>query len=378
MVLLQAAIDDSMDHLTPEELEALEAQALEASKKRAAEWPTDEKGIEDWLNSMPLLASKQPQGEATGDFEVIADLVKSTAPTERANNFKNSGNAAYSLGIKGDKTRMRHALVYYTQGLEAGSTDKSTLAALHSNRALVHLALENYGNCIQDCMHAITYIPTNVKPFYRAAQASFALGKHQQALNFIQGGRTALKSHLLVEDEKVMLNKLEKSVQQAIEDKVRQEKEKEAKAAGALSVRSALQEALSNRKLIVGPPLLDLAGYDPPEPYVDTNGRLHWPVLFLYEKHMTSDFIRDFDEATTLAFQLSEMFPTSKAAKKEAFAPWDSEREFYLSNLRVYVEGPQGRLEIKQLKTSLADIINSKTPSFTIPQIPTFFVTPKA
>jgi len=370
----QRATDDSMDHLTAEELEVLEAKALEASKKRAAEWPTDEKSIEDWLNSMPLLATKQPVGEVTGDFEVIADLVKATEPTERANNFKNSGNAAYALGQKGDKPRLRHALVYYTQGLDTGTTDRSTLAALHSNRALVHLSMENYGHCIQDCMQAVTLIPTNIKPFYRAAQASFALGKEQQALNFIQGGRTALKSHLLVEDEKKLLDKLEKSVIQAMEAKARSLKDSQEKASG---MWSSVNEAFAVRKLVIGPPLLDLAGYDPPEAYLDGAGRLHWPVLFLYEKQMTSDFIRDFDEATTLAFQLSEMFPASKTAKKEAFAPWDTAREYYLPNLCVFVEGPKGRVEIKQLKTSLADVLNNKTPSFKVPQIPTFFVVPK-
>lgn len=371
------AIDDSMDHLTPEELEILEAKALEASKRRAAEWPTDEKGIEDWLNSMPLLSTKQPEGAPTGDFEVIADLVKATGPTDRANSFKNSGNAAYSLGVKGDKTRLRHALVYYSQGLDTGTTDRGTLAALHSNRALVHLAMKNYGHCIQDCMHTITYTPNNVKPYYRAAQASFALEKYQQALNFIRGGRTALKTHMFVEDETELLNKLEKTVNQAIEESAKLLKEKEQKASSSSSKRNLVKEAIAQRKLVMEPPILDLSSYDPPEPYLDTHGRLHWPVLFLYEKHMTTDFIRDFDEATTLIFQLSEMFPASKNAKKEAFAPWDTDRSFYVSNLRVFVEGPKGRVEIKQLKISLADILNNKTPGFHIPQIPTFFVETK-
>lgn len=53
---------------------------MEEARQRTAQWPTDEKGIEDWLNTMPLLSTSVPEENA--EFSAIQDLVNETSPDE--------------------------------------------------------------------------------------------------------------------------------------------------------------------------------------------------------------------------------------------------------------------------------------------------------
>lgn len=320
----------------------------------------------------------------SAEQEMINALVEETPLDERANQFKKSGNAAFGLAKKGDQKRFSHALIYYSQALGVGSENKSTNAAIYSNRALVHLAMKNYRNCIQDCMQSINLVPTNIKPYFRAAQASLALDKFKQSLNFIAMGRQACKHHLLVEDELKAFTVLEAQVVKAkkrreIEESIAAAKrEKEQKSKNEKAEKTSL--ALKVRNITMGEALMDTSGWAAYESdiYVDENRHLHWPVLLLYEEVMQSDFIRDFHELTTFKDNLSEMFPP-----KNDFAPWDTDKKYTLKNLRLYYEtGSEEKGDVKRVEVSLtstlASVLNNRSPGFVVPSIPTFFVLTKS
>lgn len=66
---------------------------------------------------------------------------------------------------------------------------------------------------------------------------------------------------------------------------------------------------------------------------IDSNGKLHFPVLLLYDEHMTTDFIQDWQEDVTLRKALTPIFASQ--------APWDPEGDYTMQTIEVYFEADQ-------------------------------------
>jgi hypothetical protein len=64
----------------------------------------------------------------------------------------------------------------------------------------------------------------------------------------------------------------------------------------------------------------------------------------MYPTHAQSDFITHFHQETSFDDQLAQMFPSSSTSAEIPFAGWDTKREYYTSNLVVYVETRHRRL----------------------------------
>jgi hypothetical protein len=62
----------------------------------------------------------------------------------------------------------------------------------------------------------------------------------------------------------------------------------------------------------------------------DASGRLHFPVLLLYDEYMATDFIQDWEEKQTLKEQLTQVFSER--------APWDEEGKYRMDTIEVYFE----------------------------------------
>lgn len=79
---------------------------------------------------------------------------------------------------------------------------------------------------------------------------------------------------------------------------------------------------------------------------------MHTPLIFptflMYPTHAQSDFITHFHQETSLDDQLAQMFPPSSSSSSSSsgipFAEWDTKRQYYTSNLVVYVETRHRRL----------------------------------
>jgi hypothetical protein len=64
----------------------------------------------------------------------------------------------------------------------------------------------------------------------------------------------------------------------------------------------------------------------------------------MYPTHAQSDFITHFHQETSFDDQLAQMFPASPTSGGVPLPEWDTKREYYTSNLAVYVETRHRRL----------------------------------
>lgn len=71
---------------------------------------------------------------------------------------------------------------------------------------------------------------------------------------------------------------------------------------------------------------------------VTLQGKDQWPVVVLYPQHRQLDVMQGVAPDTMLVMLLAEMFPEPE--ENSAISPavhWDTEKEYYVSNLVVYV-----------------------------------------
>ena len=92
-----------------------------------------------------------------------------------AEKYKTEGNTFFS------SNKFIEALEKYTQAINLKVETKNN-AIYYSNRAYVHLKLENYGSAIQDVNMAIKIDPEFSKAYHRRALAYFSLRKYDEAL----------------------------------------------------------------------------------------------------------------------------------------------------------------------------------------------------
>lgn len=156
---------------------------LEAWRRRQFEKQVQ---IDAELNEHPLFMVSEPKpGEKMSDsVAAVQAMIDECTPEELAKNLKDSGNEAYQLG----RARWEDAIGYYTLALEKRCSDRALNAVIHSNRAQVHLSLENFGHAWSDCQEAVAFDERNIKAYFRGAKAAHALGKHGEAAAFCRRG----------------------------------------------------------------------------------------------------------------------------------------------------------------------------------------------
>lgn len=108
---------------------------------------------------------------------------------------------------------------------------------------------------------------------------------------------------------------------------------------------------------------------------VDSKGKLHFPVLLLYDEFMATDFIQDWPEDAKLSVHLRQLFNEQ--------APWDTEGIYRMDTIEVYFEADQTKLldpkeapknkhnkkYIKcELNATILDLL--KHPNHIVPQYP--------
>ncbi len=145
-----------------------------------------------------------------------------------------------------------------------------------------------------------------------------------------------------------------------------------------------VKKTLNDKGIIMGSPVYELhRGYEGNVYVHPKTLETHWPVLFLYEEHHQSDWIRDFAESQTFLDHLSYMFPEGE------HATWDVEKKYVFSQLEVYVrigestplepklaerKVPSKWLRVRQ-ETTLLKVLTHK--DYVVPQFPVFYVAVK-
>ncbi|CAK9067880.1 unnamed protein product [Durusdinium trenchii] len=263
-------------------------------------------------------------------------LYDDQTPEEVAENFRKQGNEA--MKFQASKIALMNALTFYTRGIEMECKDAKLNSVLHSNRAAVGLKMGEYLKVVDDCRHAVRLDPSNLKAWFRGAQASEAMGLAEQGLKFCQGAlKIDPKEPEVVRVQKQLQVKLESQKDAQAEMRKVDAREKDERKAKASAVESFLQL----RGCRLGPVLFDMSMYRmangglTPHPMLvgeDPDMTVEWPMLLLYDEVNQSDFVAAFDERYALEDQLQMMFPEDRHVE------WDEQGKYVWSRLAAYLE----------------------------------------
>ncbi|KAH8866849.1 Tetratricopeptide repeat protein 4 [Schistosoma japonicum] len=238
---------------------------------------------------------------------------ESDDPDTNALSYKDEGNYYYK------RKELSKAITSYTAGLRAKSSDSKLNSILYSNRALCHFYLKNYRSCIRDCKSAVALSPDYAKAYIKGLkctkinnlilgiEACLALSKFDEALELSSAGLTILPSSSELLDAQYKILRKQMEVSKEIEHKSKVDCKKEDDV-------SVDYEILKSRGIIVN---LTSDPIDMPETscskfYVDSLGKFHWPILFMYPEFGQTDFLRDVIESSTISDCLKILFDVNQ------------------------------------------------------------------
>uniref|UniRef100_A0A671RWL5 Probable proline--tRNA ligase, mitochondrial n=2 Tax=Sinocyclocheilus anshuiensis TaxID=1608454 RepID=A0A671RWL5_9TELE len=337
---------------------------------------------------VPMFMKTAPENidpEKHPDLACIQSIIHDDdrTPEEKVRGLKDEGNEYFK------EKNYKKAVVSYTEGLKKNCMDIELNAILYTNRAAAHFHLGNMRSALNDATAAKKLKPDHIKAIIRGAQCSIELHNYAGALQWCDEGLRLLPTDNKLQELRATADKQKREADRdARKAKVKAKKEQNEK--------EALLAAIKERgiKLLKTKPSqnrgsdredddgdggasraladLELEGIGSQEAtgarvYMDEQGVLHWPVLFLYPEHSQTDFISAFCENSSFMDHLAVMFG-------EELPPWDSERKYQPQNLQLFLENPEkGNLYQVDLEKSLLNILQHQrcsvkagTPSFIV------------
>uniref|UniRef100_A0A667YI62 Tetratricopeptide repeat domain 4 n=1 Tax=Myripristis murdjan TaxID=586833 RepID=A0A667YI62_9TELE len=255
-------------------------------------------------------------------------------PEEQAMSLKNEGNEYFK------EKNYKNAILSYTAGLKKNCGDQELNTVLLTNRAAAHFYLGNMRSALNDATAAKKIRPDHLKALVRGAQCCLELRNFAEAIQWCDAGLKAHPTDKKLQELRAAADKqkraAERDARKAKAQKKKTRTEKEALLA-AIKVRqhssdSEDEDGGSARGLAE----LSLDGLSSQEAtgaqvFLDPQGSLHWPVLFLYPEHQQSDFISAFCENSCFIDHLAVMFG-------EELPPWDTDRKYLPQNLQLFFE----------------------------------------
>uniref|UniRef100_A0AAG5DDU4 RNA polymerase II-associated protein 3 n=1 Tax=Anopheles atroparvus TaxID=41427 RepID=A0AAG5DDU4_ANOAO len=178
-------------------MDALESQLavrnkceqLQKSIKELYDWEQQMKSADSTVKARQVDSESKSLPPVRSDLKAIKDFYKENASTEKqdqadgetvnkklladAEILKERANKQCKLGNYQD------AIDLYTQAIKMYAGN----AVYYSNRALCHMNLEQYAECLEDCSVAIAKDPTYIKGYYRRMQAYERLGLNEKAVS---------------------------------------------------------------------------------------------------------------------------------------------------------------------------------------------------
>ena len=268
---------------TEEEFDLWWDNAVLASKRgELPTWSMEE------IDKHPLFCSdvKEDISDNPG-LLAIQDLIygQDETPESIAALFKNNGNEAMQT------KQYKHAVKFYTTGIEQNCSDLTLQSILFSNRAQGYIQMQMYPECIKDCERALTLDPKNVKAAFRGAVASEKICLPSQGLKLAIIGLVAEpdNAHLLEITERL------KAAVKAIED-------------SRTNNSTAVKDIHKLKGVLVGPSHYQYPG-DMGSVLIKDD-ELTFPMLFLYDEAHMSDWVTGASEYDTLGEHFDNMFQT--------------------------------------------------------------------
>ncbi|XP_054342195.1 tetratricopeptide repeat protein 4 isoform X3 [Pongo pygmaeus] len=305
---------------------------------------------EEEFEKVPLFMTRAPSEidpRENPDLACLQSIIfdEERSPEEQAKTYKDEGNDYFK------EKDYKKAVISYTEGLKKKCADPDLNAVLYTNRAaaqyylgaLCHLELKHFAEAVNWCDEGLQIDAKEKKLLEMRAKAD-KLKRIEQ--------RDVRKANL---KEKKERNQNE-ALLQAI--KARNIRLSEAACEDEDSASEGLGE-------------LFLDGLSTENPHgarlsLDDQGRLSWPVLFLYPEYAQSDFISAFHEDSRFIDHLMVMFGETPS--------WDLEQKYCPDNLEVYFED-EDRAELYRVpaKSTLLQVLQHQryfvkalTPAFLV------------
>ncbi|RXN35586.1 tetratricopeptide repeat 4 [Labeo rohita] len=338
----------------------------------------NESNWEEEFDKVPMFMKTAPENidpEKHPDLACIQSIIHDDdrTPEEKARGLKDEGNDYFK------EKNYKKAVVSYTEGLKKNCTDVELNAILYTNRAAAHFYLGNMRSALNDATAAKKLKPDHIKAIIRGAQCSMELRNYAGALQWCDEGLRLLPTDKKLQELRATADKQKREADRdARKAKVKAKKQQNDKEALLAAIKtepsqhrgsdSEDDDGGASRALAD----LELDGIGSQEAtgarvYMDEQGVLHWPVLFLYPEHSQTDFISAFCENSSFIDHLAVMFG-------EELPPWDSDRKYQPQNLQLFFEDPEkGHLYQVDLEKSLLNVLQHQrclvkagTPSFIV------------
>ncbi|KAG7270605.1 hypothetical protein CRUP_011521 [Coryphaenoides rupestris] len=302
----------------------------------------DEGNWEEEFDKIPLFMKNAPDVIDPKTHPQLACLQalihdEDRTPEEKATSLKNEGNAYFQ------EKNYKRAVLAYTAGLEAKCDNQDIDTILLTNRAAAEYYLGNMRSALNDLCAALKIKPDHLKALIRGAQCCTDLRSFAEAIRWCDRG---LKMHPTNGKLKELRSAADKHKREAERD-ARKAMLKEKK---DRSERETLLAAIKERGVKLRQPqrpsghgsdsedeeragALDQLSQEATgtRVFLDEQGALHWPVLFLYPEHQQSDFISAFCDSSCFIDHLAVMFG-------EELPPWDTDRKYLPQNLQLFFE----------------------------------------
>ena len=223
-------------------------------------------------------------------------------------------------------------------------------------QAAVNLVLGNNRKVIDDCEAAVRLQPSNTKAYWRGCAGCTAIGRHGEAIEWLDRGLLHDPSNARFVAERARLAKIKATADKKERMRAARERKERAEADGlaaaiaqrGIRLEKGIEFEMKQRADRKG------EGVAGGTVRVDERGLLHWraqprraqdpkaaltphrrPVTLLYPEHRQTDFITDFCEGNAFEDHLNHMFPEDGGGP-----PWDAERKYVAPRLEVYFEVP--------------------------------------
>ncbi|CAB1332209.1 unnamed protein product [Coregonus sp. 'balchen'] len=332
---------------------------MEKFKKEKYSNAFSEKNWEEEFDKVPMFMKTAPEEidpmkhpELAAIQSIIHDDDRPLE--EQAESLKDEGNDYFK------ENNYKKAIVSYTAGLKKNCSDSNVNAILHTNRAAAHFHLGNMRSALNDAVAAKKFKPDHLKALIRGGTCCMELKKYTDALQAAE--RDARKAKVKEKKERSEREALlaaikERGIQLLMphqHPKRRSDSEDDDGGSCRAMARPDLDGLCST----------EATGA---KVFLDEQGIMHWPVLFLYPEYQQTDFISAFSESSSFLDHLTLMFG-------EELPPWDINRKYSPKNLQLFFEDHEKEsLHQVNPETPLMKILQHKrcfikagTPSFVI------------
>ncbi|XP_036301974.1 tetratricopeptide repeat protein 4 isoform X3 [Pipistrellus kuhlii] len=261
---------------------------------------------EEEFEKIPLFMKKAPSEidpKENPDLACLQSIIfdDERPPEEQAKTYKDEGNEYFK------EKDYEKAVISYTEGLKKKCADPDLNVVLYTNRAAAQYYLGNFRSALNDVTAARKLKPCHLKAIVRGALCHLELKNFAEAVNWCDEGLQIDAKEKKLLEMRIKADRLKRTQQRDIRKaKLKEKKEQNQNEALLQAIKARniklVSEAASEDEDSASEGLSALLdGLSFENPYgtrlsIDDQGRLSWPVLFLYPEYAQSDFISAFHE----------------------------------------------------------------------------------